>query len=63
VGSRDEPVIEMNQDALEKMTGAHVEVSIVAGATHLFEEPGTLEQVELLAGDWFAPYLSVRHDG
>jgi dienelactone hydrolase len=57
VGGHDEPVIEMNQEAMERMTAAHVELKIVPGATHLFEEPGTLEQVEQLAGDWFVEYL------
>jgi putative phosphoribosyl transferase len=56
VGGDDEPVIEMNQDAMARMT-ALVQLEIVPGATHLFEEPGTLEQVERLAGDWFARHL------
>lgn len=56
VGGDDEPVIEMNQDAMARMT-APVQLEIVPGATHLFEEPGTLEQVERLAGDWFARHL------
>jgi putative phosphoribosyl transferase len=56
VGGDDEPVIEMNQDAMARMT-APVQLEIVPGATHLFEEPGTLEQVEGLAGDWFARHL------
>ena len=57
VGGHDEPVIEMNEDARSRMQAAHVELKIVPGATHLFEEPGTLEQVEQLAGDWFVRYL------
>jgi len=56
VGGHDEPVIEMNRDAMRQMR-AHVELEIVPGATHLFEEPGTLEQVERLAAAWFARYL------
>jgi putative phosphoribosyl transferase len=36
---------------------AHVELEIVPGATHLFEEPGTLDQVAGLAAGWFARYL------
>ena len=56
VGGDDEPVIEMNRDAMRQMR-AHVELAIVPGATHLFEEPGTLEQVERLAADWFTRYL------
>jgi pimeloyl-ACP methyl ester carboxylesterase len=57
VGGHDEPVIELNEEAKAKMQAAHVELKIVAGATHLFEEPGTLEQVENLAAEWFVRYL------
>ena len=56
VGGADEPVIEMNREAMRQIPG-HVELKIVPGATHLFEEPGTLEQVERLAAGWFARYL------
>jgi putative phosphoribosyl transferase len=56
VGGDDAPVIEMNRDAMRRIR-AHVELEIVPGATHLFEEPGTLEQVEALAAGWFARYL------
>ena len=56
VGGNDEPVIEMNRAAMRQMR-AHVELEIVPGATHLFEEPGTIEQVERLAADWFTRYL------
>jgi dipeptidyl aminopeptidase/acylaminoacyl peptidase len=52
VGGDDQPVIEMNRDAMRQMT-APVELEIVPGATHLFEEPGTLEQVMELAATWF----------
>jgi putative phosphoribosyl transferase len=51
VGGDDEPVIEMNENALRRMR-APVELAIVPGATHLFEETGTLEEVERLAVDW-----------
>jgi pimeloyl-ACP methyl ester carboxylesterase len=57
VGGRDEPVIDLNERAKAQMRSTHVEQKIVPGATHLFEEPGTLEQVEQLAGDWFVRYL------
>jgi putative phosphoribosyl transferase len=56
VGGDDEPVIEMNESAMRAMR-ALVKLEIVPGATHLFEEPGTLEQVMRLASDWFARYL------
>lgn len=57
VGGHDKPVIDLNEEARSKMQSAHVELTIVPGATHLFEEPGTMEQVERLAGDWFVRYL------
>jgi dienelactone hydrolase len=57
VGQHDEAVLEMNEAAKAEMCAARVELAIVPGATHLFEEPGTLEQVEQLAGDWFVRFL------
>jgi pimeloyl-ACP methyl ester carboxylesterase len=56
VGSRDEPVIELNERAKARMT-APVELVIVRRATHLFEEPGTLEEVARLSRDWFVRHL------
>lgn len=56
VGGDDTPVIEMNRDAMEQMS-AEVKLEIVPGASHLFEEPGTLERVALLARDWFVRHL------
>jgi putative phosphoribosyl transferase len=53
VGSLDEPVLRMNREALARLR-CEKELRIVEGATHLFEEPGTLEQVAELARDWFA---------
>jgi putative phosphoribosyl transferase len=57
VGSLDEPVIGMNEDARARMT-APVEVRIVTGASHLFEEPGKLDEVAALARAWFVEHLS-----
>lgn len=57
VGSRDYQVIELNQEAYERLGGPK-ELVIVPNATHLFEEPGTLEEVARLATDWFANYLT-----
>ena len=57
VGGRDEPVIELNEAARSQMRAADVDLTIVPGATHLFEEPGTLEQVERLAAAWFVRHL------
>jgi putative phosphoribosyl transferase len=56
VGSADRDVIEMNRQAMRQMS-AVVELRLVHGATHLFEEPGTLQEVERLAGDWFEQHL------
>lgn len=55
VGSRDLPVLDMNRAALAKMTAA-ARLEIVPGATHLFEEPGALDQVARLARDWFVTH-------
>lgn len=57
VGGRDLPVIDMNQEALERLQCAK-RLDIVPGATHLFEEPGTLEQVARLAREWFRTHLA-----
>jgi pimeloyl-ACP methyl ester carboxylesterase len=59
VGGHDFPVIQLNENALVKLNQAAAkQLEIVPGATHLFEEPGTLEQVAELAGKWFKKYLS-----
>jgi putative phosphoribosyl transferase len=57
VGGRDDVVLEMNRRAQAMMPG-ECELTVVPGATHLFEEPGTLEQVAVLARDWFINRLS-----
>ena len=57
VGGNDVPVIEMNRDAMRQMK-APVKLEIVPGATHLFEEPGALEQVARLAADWCHRHLN-----
>jgi len=57
VGGRDTPVIAMNQEAMGHMRG-EVALEIVPGATHLFEEPGTLQRVAELAADFFDERLA-----
>jgi len=52
VGGNDDVVIELNEAARDQMR-CEVKLEIVPGATHLFEEPGALEQVAKLASDWF----------
>ena len=56
VGSRDPTVLELNRAALAKLRCTK-ELAVVPGATHLFEEPGALEEVMRLASDWFAEHL------
>jgi putative phosphoribosyl transferase len=56
VGGRDPVVLELNQRALQSLAGEK-RLEIVPGASHLFEEPGTLEQVARLARDWFVRHL------
>jgi pimeloyl-ACP methyl ester carboxylesterase len=58
VGERDEMVIDLNERARAEMK-AETRLVIVPHATHLFEEPGALEQVARLASDWFTRYLSM----
>jgi len=60
VGGADEVVLALNQHALEILR-AEKRLVVVPGATHLFEEPGALEQVARLAADWFADHFSPGH--
>jgi putative phosphoribosyl transferase len=56
VGGRDEVVLELTRSAADQLAGEH-RLDVVPGATHLFEEPGALETVAVLARDWFLRYL------
>jgi dienelactone hydrolase len=56
VGGADDIVIQLNQHALQELGGIK-QLVIIPGATHLFEEPGALEQVAALASEWFLQYL------
>src|SRR5687768_13351255 len=56
VGGLDSPVIRMNEDAYHQLS-CEKELKIIPGATHLFEEPGTLEEVAHLAAEWFQRHL------
>jgi dienelactone hydrolase len=56
VGERDPIVIELNRQAMRKLRG-ETRLEIIPGASHLFEEPGTLEQVARLARNWFLDHL------
>jgi len=57
MGALDTAVIELNRLAYDQLAGER-SLEIVAGATHLFEEPGTLEEAARLAGEWFARHLT-----
>ena len=59
VGGHDEPVIELNEEARRRLR-APAQTVIVPGATHLFEEPGALEQVARLALEWCQLYLTAN---
>jgi len=59
VGGNDRPVIPLNEEAFERLPGVK-EMVIVPGASHLFEEPGTLEEVARLAREWFSKYLAMN---
>jgi putative phosphoribosyl transferase len=56
VGDRDPVVLDLNRGALREL-GGEARLEVVPGATHLFEEPGALEQVARLARDWFVRHL------
>lgn len=59
VGGFDKPVIELNRRAFERLSETK-DLQIVPGASHLFEEPGTLDEVARLARTWFTRHLSRR---
>ena len=57
VGGRDLPVMAMNRDAANELK-VDKKLVVIPGATHLFEEPGTLEEAAKLASNWFVNYLT-----
>jgi dienelactone hydrolase len=57
VGGSDRPVIELNRQALEQLGSSEKQLVIIPGATHLFPEPGALEEVARLASDWLTRHL------
>jgi putative phosphoribosyl transferase len=61
VGGHDEIVLELNREA-RRLLRAPADIAVVPGATHLFEEPGALEEVARLAGDWFEQHLTRARD-
>jgi putative phosphoribosyl transferase len=59
IGGNDQPVIDMNRAAFSRMR-CEKAMQVIPGATHLFEEPGALEQVARLASDWFVKQFEPR---
>ncbi|MGD0882507.1 MAG: alpha/beta fold hydrolase [Acidimicrobiales bacterium] len=62
VGSEDVAVLDLNKAALAALPPGRGELSVVPGATHLFEEPGTLAEAAILARNWFTRHLLVAGD-
>ena len=60
VGALDDAVLGLNREAQRHLHGEH-QLAVVPGASHLFEEPGTLERAAGLARDWFTRYLAPAH--
>ncbi len=58
VGGRDYEVLEFNRGALTRIPALHKKLEVVPGATHLFEEPGTLERAAQVASEWFERFLA-----
>lgn len=63
VGSADRAVIELNREALAELAALEKELVLIQGATHLFEEPGTLDEVARLATSWFVDHLAEAEAG
>lgn len=59
VGGDDEPVLHINEQALWRLGAPVKKLIVVPGASHLFEEPGKLDEVARLAADWFTRYLEL----
>lgn len=56
VGGRDPRILDANRQASRELSAPH-RITVIPGATHLFEEPGALEEVATLAADWFSQHL------
>lgn len=59
VGGNDKEVLELNRQAYN-LLNCEKQMEIIDGATHLFEEPGKLEEVATLARNWFIKYLKIK---
>src|SRR5437588_220790 len=63
VGGMDQVVLALNREALAQLGCVHKQLDVIPGATHLFEEPGTLEKVAEKAAQWFNRWLTNRTEG
>jgi dienelactone hydrolase len=64
VGGNDLQVLELNENALKEISAEKKKLTVIPGATHLFEEPGKLEQVAKVASGWFRCYFLIKkHNG
>ncbi|HYT41765.1 MAG TPA: dienelactone hydrolase family protein, partial [Methylomirabilota bacterium] len=63
VGGNDEEVLNLNENALKDIKAEKKKLTIIPGATHLFEEPGKLEQVARIASGWFRCYFLIKKHG
>jgi len=60
VGGNDPQVLELNENALKEISAEKKKLTVIPGATHLFEEPGKLEQVARVASGWFRCYFLIK---
>jgi len=60
VGGYDGPVIDLNQQALAELGCSEKKMIVIPGATHLFEEPGALEEVARVASEWFSQHFTMK---
>jgi len=60
VGGYDGPVVDLNQQALAELGCSEKKMIVIPGATHLFEEPGALEEVARVASEWFSDHFALK---
>jgi dienelactone hydrolase len=60
VGGFDGAVIDLNEQALAELGCKEKKLCVIEGATHLFEEPGSLEEVAKVAGEWFSRHFALK---
>ena len=64
VGGKDDEVLKLNENALKDIKAERKKLTIIPGATHLFEEQGKLEEVARIASGWFRCYFLIKkHNG